>query len=141
MDQRPPGGNEPPPDAPGTDGEPSQAEPASLPWERAETRPPEQPRTTIISADPVLTDEPGAVAPVVAWAAPAPPRWEREVPGATGFVFASTSRRVVALVLDNILLAIVTSVIAGSPPSRSVSRPAARTRRPSPRSSESSTSP
>lgn len=113
MDQRPPGGNEPRPDAPGPNDAPPPGEPAALPWERSQTPPPEQQRSTIISSDPVLTDEPGAAAPVVAWAAPGPPRREREVPGAVGFVFASTSRRFAALVLDNILLAIVSSVIAG----------------------------
>ena len=113
MHQRPPGGNEPQPDAPGPDEAPRPQEPAALPWERTQTPLPEQPRSTIISADPVLTDEPSADAPVVAWAAPAAPRQERDVPGAPGFVFASTSRRFVALVLDNILLAIVSSVIAG----------------------------
>ena len=113
MDQRPPGGNAPQPDPAGPDEAPRPPKPAALPWERSQSPPPEQPRSTIISADTVLTDRPSADAPVVAWAAPAPPRREREVPGAAGFVFASTSRRFVALVLDNILLAIVSSVIAG----------------------------
>jgi uncharacterized RDD family membrane protein YckC len=113
MDQRPPEGSEPPPDAP-EPAEPSPpAEPAPMPWERSQAAPAEQPRSTIISAEPVLTDQPTAGdAPEVAWAAPPPSNQERGVPGASGLVFASTPRRFVAWLIDNLLIGLVTLVIA-----------------------------
>ena len=118
MDQRTPGGSEPEsdpaeaPEAPGDAPAPAPSRPAPMPWEQPQTAPPAQPRSTIISAEPVLTDQPGAPAPEVSWAPPPPPTQERLVPGATGFVFASTSRRFVAWVIDNILIAIPVFVLA-----------------------------
>ena len=119
MDQRPPGGSEQPsdpgeaPEAPDEAAAPAPTQPAPMPWERPPTPPPEQPRSTIISAEPVLTDQPGATAPEVSWAPPPPVAQERPVPGAPGFVFASTSRRFVAWVIDNILLTIAVALLAG----------------------------
>jgi uncharacterized RDD family membrane protein YckC len=69
--------------------------------------------STIISAAPVLTDQPSAPAPEVSWAPPPPATQGRPVPGAAGFVFASTSRRFVAWVIDNILLTIAVALLAG----------------------------
>ena len=118
MDQRTPGGSEPPsdseeaPEAPAEPAAPAPTQPAPMPWERPQTPPPAQPRSTIISAEPVLTDQPGATAPEVAWAPPPPATQERPVPGAPGFVFASTSRRFVAWVIDNILLTIAVALLA-----------------------------
>ena len=118
MDQRTPGGSEPEsdpaevPEAPGDAPAPAPSRPAPMPWELPQTAPPAQPRSTIISAEPVLTDQPGAAAPEVAWAPPPPQIQERLVPGASGFVFASTSRRFVAWVIDNILIAIPVFVLA-----------------------------
>jgi uncharacterized RDD family membrane protein YckC len=115
MDQRPPGGSEPQPDAPEPVEPPRPAEPAPMPWERPEAAPAEQPRSTIISAEPVLTDQPAAGdAPAVAWAAPPPSNVERGVPGAAGFVFASTPRRFVAWLIDNLLIGIVAIVLASA---------------------------
>ena len=119
MDQRPPGDDDEPldpgeaPGAPGDAPAPATSRPAPMPWERPQTPPPEQPRSTIISAEPVLTDQPGPPAPEVAWAAPPPRSRERQVPGAPGFVFASTSRRFAAWVIDNILLTIAVALLAG----------------------------
>lgn len=112
MDQRPPEGTEPPPDSPEPAEPPRRAEPAQMPWERPPATPAEQPRSTIISAEPVLSDQPAAGAPEVAWAAPPPSNVERGVPGAAGFVFASTPRRFVAWLIDNFLIGLVTIVIA-----------------------------
>jgi uncharacterized RDD family membrane protein YckC len=111
MDQRLPGGNEPRPDAAGPDQAPPPAQPA-LPWERPQTTPAEQPRSTIISADPVLGNQPIPGAPEVAWAAPPPSNQDRAVPGAAGFVFADTSSRFVAWLIDNFLVGLVTVVVA-----------------------------
>ena len=117
MDQRTPGDSDPesdPAEAPKAPGDaPAPSRPAPMPWERPPTPPPAQPRSTIISAEPVLTDQPGASGPEVAWAPPPPSTQERHVPGAPGFVFASTSRRFVAWVIDNILLTIAVAVLAG----------------------------
>jgi len=111
MDQRPPGGSEPQPDGPEPIEPPRPAEPTPMPWERPQAGPAEQPRSTIISAEPVLTDQPAAGdAPEVAWTPPS--TQERGVPGAAGFVFADTSRRFVAWLLDNLLIGLVTVVIA-----------------------------
>jgi uncharacterized RDD family membrane protein YckC len=113
MDQRPPGGSEPRPDAPEPIEPPTPAEPAPMPWERSEAAPADQPRSTIISAEPVLTDQPAAAdGPEVAWSPPPPSNVERGVPGAAGFVFAGTPRRFVAWLLDNLLIGLVTIVIA-----------------------------
>lgn len=113
MDQRPPGGSEPQLDAPEPIEPPGPAEPAPMPWERPQPAPAEQPRSTIISAEPVLTDQPAAGdAPEVAWTPPPPSNVERGVPGAAGFVFASTPRRFVAWLLDNLLIGLVTIVIS-----------------------------
>ena len=118
MDPRTPGGSEPQPDPAAVPEPPDEApapapsQPAPMPWERPQTPPPAQPHSTIISAEPVLTDQPGAPGPEVAWAPP-PSTQERNVPGAPGFVFASTSRRFVAWVIDNILLGIAVAVLAG----------------------------
>ena len=117
MDERPPGGSEPEPTPPDPAEPPPAPAPQSapMPWERPAS-PPDQPRSTIISAEPVLTDEPGEVGapkPEVSWAAPPPPAQGREVPGAAGFVFASTSRRFVGYILDYILLLIATGVLGG----------------------------
>jgi uncharacterized RDD family membrane protein YckC len=122
MDQRPPGEDEPQPSQPepvepppaeaAPPAEPSPAAPAPMPWEQPQTPPPEQPRSTIISAEPVLTEQPGTPGPEVAWAAPPPPSQGREVPGAPGFAFASTPRRFVAWMIDNLLIGIVAIVIA-----------------------------
>ena len=117
MDQRTPGGSEPEsdpaeaPEAPGDAPAPAPSRPAPMPWEQPQTEPFAQPRSTIISAEPVLTDQPGAPAPEVSWAPPPPPTQERLVPGASGFVFASTSRRFVAWVIDNILITITVFVL------------------------------
>ena len=111
MDERPPGGSDQQPEQPTPTEPPRRAEPAPLPWERPQTPPPDEPRSTIISAEPVLTDEPGPPGPEVAWAAPPPPSQGREVPGAPGFVFANTPRRFVAWMIDNILLAVVALVL------------------------------
>ena len=119
MDPRTPGGSEQqsdPAEVPGAPGDaptPAPSRPAPMPWERPQTQPPDQPRSTIISAEPVLTGQPGAPAPEVAWAPPSPPTQERHVPGAPGFVFASTSRRFVAWVIDNFLLSIAVALLAG----------------------------
>jgi uncharacterized RDD family membrane protein YckC len=119
MDERPPGEGDPqsgqpeptqPPPAeavPPVEAPP--AAPAPMPWEQPA---PEQPRSTIISAEPVLTEQPGTPGPEVAWAAPPPPSQGREVPGAPGFVFAGTPRRFVAWMLDNILIGIAAIVLA-----------------------------
>jgi uncharacterized RDD family membrane protein YckC len=109
MDQRPPGEPESPPEA----AEPSEppTAPAPMPWEHPPSQP-ESPRSTIITAEPVLTDQPGAPAPEVSWAPP-PPIQGREVPGAPGFVFADTPRRFVAWVLDSIVIGIASAVLAG----------------------------
>ena len=113
MDQRPPGEGEPqrsqpePAEPPPPVGPPPAA-PAPMPWEQPAL---EQPRSTIISAEPVLTEQPGTPAPEVAWAPP-PTSGEREVPGAPGFAFASTARRFVAWVLDNLLIGIAAIVLA-----------------------------
>lgn len=116
MDERPPGGRDPEPTPPDTmEPPPEPVQPAPMPWERP-SAPPDQPRSTIISAEPVLTDEPGepgAPKPEVSWAAPPPPAQGREVPGAPGFVFASTSRRFVAYVLDYVLLLIAVAILGG----------------------------
>ena len=119
MDPRAPGGSEQqsdPAEVPGAPGDaptPAPSRPAPMPWERPQTQPPDQPRSTIISAEPVLTGQPGAPGPEVAWAPPSPPTQERHVPGAPGFVFASTSRRFVAWVIDNFLLSIAVALLAG----------------------------
>ena len=121
MDQRPPGEGDPQPNQPEPEGPAAPAEglppteqppptaPAPMPWEQPAG---EQPRSTIISAEPVLTEQPGTPGPEVAWAAPPPPSQGREVPGAPGFVFANTPRRLVAWLLDNFLLGIVAIVLA-----------------------------
>jgi uncharacterized RDD family membrane protein YckC len=119
MDERPPGEGEPqsgqpeptqpPPAEPPWPAEPPPAAPAPLPWEQSS---PEQPRSTIISAEPVLTEQPGTPGPEVAWAAPPPPSQGREVPGAPGFAFASTPRRLVAWIIDNLLIGIAAIVLA-----------------------------
>jgi len=111
MDQRPPGGNGPQPDA-APDEAPRRLEPAALPWERSQSPPAEQPRSTIITADPVLSDQPADGAPEVAWVAPPPANQERAVPGAAGFVFADTPSRFVAWLIDNFLVGLVTVVVA-----------------------------
>jgi uncharacterized RDD family membrane protein YckC len=82
-----------------------------MPWERQQTPSPEQPRSTIISADPVLTDQPAAGAPEVAWTPPAPPA---AVPGAEGLVFAGVGARLVAWFIDGIVIAIPTFLIVGA---------------------------
>ena len=116
MDPRTPGGSEPEsdpaevPEAPDEAPEPAPSQPAPMPWERPQTPPPAQPRSTIISAEPVLTDQPGVPGPEVSWAPP-PPTQERSVPGASGFVFGSTPRRFVAWVIDNIVLTIAVLVL------------------------------
>lgn len=110
MDQRPPGGNEPLPDPQGPDEAHRPAEPAPMPWERPQTPPPEQPRSTIISAEPVLTDQSAAGGPEVAWTPPTPPA---AVPGAAGLVFAGVGPRLVAWFIDGIVIAIPTFLIAG----------------------------
>ena len=117
MDQRPPAGSEPQAE-PGDEVHdsptvPPPSQPAPMPWERPASPAPDHPRSTIISAEPVLTDQPGAPGPEVAWAPPPPPSVGREVPGAPGFVFASTPRRFVAWVLDSLIIGIASAVIAG----------------------------
>jgi uncharacterized RDD family membrane protein YckC len=118
MDPRTPGGSEPQadpaevPEAPDEAPAPAPSQPAPMPWERPQSQPPAQPHSTIISAEPVLTDQPGAPGPEVSWAPP-PSTQERNVPGAPGFVFAGTSRRFVAWVIDNIVLTIAVAVLAG----------------------------
>ncbi|HEU4524299.1 MAG TPA: hypothetical protein VFR62_04720, partial [Gemmatimonadales bacterium] len=72
---------------------PRPADPAPMPWERPQATPVEQPRSTIISAEPVLTDQPLTDAPAVAWTPPLPPA---AVPGAEGLVFAGVGPRLVA---------------------------------------------
>lgn len=116
MDQRPPGEGDPQPSQPEPaeppPAEPPPAAPAPMPWEQPQTPSPQQPRSTIISAEPVLTEQAGTPGPEVAWAAPPPPTQGREVPGAPGFAFASTPRRFVAWMIDNLLIGIVAIVIA-----------------------------
>ena len=117
MDQRPPGEGEPQPSQPEPaepppSVEPPSTAPAPMPWEQPQTPPPEQPRSTIISAEPVLTEPAGTPGPEVAWAPPPPPTTGREVPGAPGFAFASTPRRLVAWLIDNLLIGIVAILIA-----------------------------
>ena len=107
-----PEGNDRPPDSTEPAETKQPAPPAPMPWERPQTPPPEQPRSTIISAEPVLTEQPGTPGPEVAWAAPPPPSQGREVPGAPGFAFASTPRRLVAWMIDNILVGIAAIVLA-----------------------------
>lgn len=94
----------------GLDSAPSEGVP--MPWERPQSPPPDQPRSTIISAEPLLTDRADATEPEVAWEAPPPSRPEREVPGAPGFVFAGTPRRFVAFALDNLVIGIGSAIIA-----------------------------
>ena len=103
MDQRPPGGTEPQPDAPEPTEPPRPAEPAPMPWERPQATPVEQPRSTIISAEPVLTDQPAGDAPEVAWTPPPPPA---AVPGAEGLVFAGVGPRLVAWFIDGLVIAV-----------------------------------
>jgi uncharacterized RDD family membrane protein YckC len=113
LDARPPEGSEPEPTPPEpAEPPPAPVQPAPMPWERPASAP-DQPRSTIISSEPVLSDQPGAPGPEVSWAPPPPPVQRREVPGAPGFVFASTSRRFVAYVLDYILLLIAVSILDG----------------------------
>jgi uncharacterized RDD family membrane protein YckC len=110
MDQRPPTGSEPHPDAP-EPVEPSKpTEPAPMPWERPQATAAEPPRSTIISADPVLSDQPTAGGPEVAWTPPAPPT---AVPGAEGLVFSGVGPRLVAWFIDGIVLAIPVFLVAG----------------------------
>jgi uncharacterized RDD family membrane protein YckC len=92
MDQRPPEGTDPP-EPPATEPEP-------------------EPKSTIISADPVLSaDTPGLPEPEVAWGAPPPS--QVEVPGAPGLVFAGVATRFVAYLVDSILIGIPAAIIAG----------------------------
>jgi uncharacterized RDD family membrane protein YckC len=93
MDQRPPGSAEPAP------------EPLEPP-ERSD--PPAPPHSTIITADPVLTDD--GPRPEVHWAAPQA-AGQREVPGAPGIVFASTVARFAAYWLDGLLLILASAVL------------------------------
>jgi uncharacterized RDD family membrane protein YckC len=109
MDQRPPGRNEPQPDPAAPEEAPGSGEPAPLPWERPQELPPEQPRSTIISADPVLADQPANGSPEVAWTPPAPPA---AVPGAEGLVFASVGARLVAWFIDGIVIAVPVLLLA-----------------------------
>ena len=111
MEERPPGE---PPESGSDDGTSPDAptQPAPLPWERPQS-PPDQPRSTIISAEPVLTEQPGAPGPEVSWAPPPLPVQGREVPGAPGFVFADTPRRFVAWVLDSVVIGLASAVMAG----------------------------
>ena len=109
MDQRPPGGSEPQPDAPEPIEPPKPAEPVPMPWER-QAAPAEQPRSTIISAEPVLTDQPAAGGPEVAWTPPAPPA---PVPGAEGLVFAGVGPRLVAWFIDGLIISIPVLLLTG----------------------------
>ena len=102
MDQRPPGGSEPQPDAPEPIEPPRTTEPAPMPWERPQA-PAEPPRSTIISAEPVLTDQPTVDGPEVAWTPPAPPT---AVPGAEGLVYAGVGPRLVAWFIDGFVIAV-----------------------------------
>jgi uncharacterized RDD family membrane protein YckC len=111
MDQRPPGGSESQPDAPEPIEPPRPAEPAPMPWERPQAAPAEQPRSTIISAEPVLTDQPAAGGPEVAWSPPPPPT---TVPGAEGLVFAGVGPRLVAWFIDGIVLAVPVLLLASA---------------------------
>lgn len=56
----------------------------------------------------------GTPPPTVGWAAPDAHDGARPVPGAPGLVFAGTLPRLVAYVIDALLLAIVASIIAGA---------------------------
>ena len=109
MDQRPPAGSEPQPDAPEPIDPATPREPAPMRWERPPATPAEPPRSTIISADPVLSDQPTAGGPEVAWTPPAPPT---AVPGAEGLVFSGVGPRLVAWFIDGIVLAIPVFLIA-----------------------------
>jgi uncharacterized RDD family membrane protein YckC len=91
MDHRTPGTGEPAPEPP-------------------DATPPASPRSTIITAEPVLTDD--GPRPEVAWAAPPPPG-QRGVPGAPGFVFASTVARFAAYWLDGLLLILASALLGG----------------------------
>jgi uncharacterized RDD family membrane protein YckC len=82
-----------------------------MPWERPGP-PSNEPRSTIISATPLITDQPGVTQPEVAWAPPPPPTTGREVPGAAGFVFGSVLARFAAWFVDNMLLLILGIILA-----------------------------
>ncbi len=101
----PPGA--PPPDAPA-----AAATPPATPWETPATPPPASP---IISASPsVAPDASGQLpptsptAPVVGWAAPPPPT---AAPGREGFVIAGIGARIVAYLIDALLVGVVPTVI------------------------------
>ena len=109
MDQRPPGKSEPQPDAPEPIEPPTPTQPAPMPWERPQATPAEQPRSTIISAEPVLTDQPAAGGPEVAWTPPAPPT---AVPGSAGLVYAGVGPRLVAWFIDGLVIAVPVVLLA-----------------------------
>ena len=108
-DPQPNSGEPPQTSEPKPAGPDAPTQPVPMPWERPQT-PAGEPRSTIISAEP-LVSEPSAGQPEVPWAPAPPPGREVEVPGAPGFVFASTLRRFTAWLLDNFLIAIPTLVV------------------------------
>ncbi len=111
MDQRPPEPDEP------SEPESSDAAGASEPTQASQPREPTAgtplapPQSSIITADPVLSED-GVARPEVAWEAPTPAS-RREVPGAPGFVFGSTLARFAAYWLDGFILTVVAAVLSG----------------------------
>src|SRR5262245_20428422 len=107
MEPRPPEGEQPPRDPE----EPTAPQPAPMPWERPPAESLEPNRSTIINAEPMVT-EPAAGAPEVAWAPPPSTPSGREIPGVPGFLFGSVPGRVVAWIIDNLILGLIGFVLA-----------------------------
>ena len=89
-------------DEPPADDQPA---PARLPWDARPAA------SSILSADPLLGDD-GEPAPAVDWTARPAGVSGGPVPGAPGFVFGNTIARLVAFLLDTVLVYVVAATLA-----------------------------